>query len=1021
MVLAVAPGIITATAASVSRSVEYNRDIRPILSGNCFYCHGPDAGHRKGKMRLDIREEALKREVFVPGKPQESELIRRILSANPEEVMPPLAAHKTLTPAQKESLRQWIAGGAKYEGHWAYQKPVRPVLPPRANPIDYLIQKRLEEAQLAPSAPADRRILARRLYFDLIGIPPRPEEVERFLSDKSPQAVSKLVEQLLASPHYGERMALGWLDVARYADTIGYHSDNPRNTWPYRDYVIRAFNQNKPFDVFTREQLAGDLLSPSGLEQKVGSAFNRLLLSTEEGGAQPKDYEARMLTDRVRAVGAVWLGQTLGCAQCHDHKFDPITSRDFYAMGAFFADIKEPIVGRREEGMFVPNESQAPVLARHAAEVKRCEDDYNGPHPELRAAYARWDQDESENARIASFWSALQPVGGQSEAGAKLEIKTDHSILVSGTHPRNTDTYTIALTNLPGVLAGIRIEALPDDSLPEHGPGRGEHGYFAVTKARARIQRAGGSEDLVAFSSARASAEPVATGDPSPARPGGAASVITPDPFQEGRGWRGLQGAGKPQQLILACGSPPSLGVGDTLTLQLEQNEGAEPRALGRFRISATTNQSAVAGPFTHPPPNETAEILVLPAEKREPAQKDKLWEAFKAVAPELEAARTSLAAARKAREEFEAGVARCLVSAVDEKPRTVRILPRGNFLLETGDIVQPAFPAYLKASWKDRDKPQLGRLDLANWLVSTENPLTARVVMNRIWKQFFGVGLAKPLDDFGAQGESPRNQALLDWLACEFMDSGWDIKHMVRLLVNSRAYQQTSALSKRARALDPENREFSAQGRWRLDAELVRDNALAISGLLADKIGGPSVKPYQPAGYWENLNFPTREWEQGTGEELYRRGLYTWWQRSYLHPSLLAFDAPSREECCAERTRSNIPQQALALLNDPTYVEAARAFAARICKEGGRQPEARFRWAWRQALDRAPRADEIATVSALLAKHLDDYRNDPQATDALLKVGAAKAPEAADPAELAAWTSVARVILNLHETVTRN
>jgi hypothetical protein len=413
--------------------------------------------------------------------------------------------------------------------------------------------------------------------------------------------------------------------------------------------------------------------------------------------------------------------------------------------------------------------------------------------------------------------------------------------------------------------------------------------------------------------------------------------------------------------------------------------------------------------------------VLAIPADQRTQEQKTNLWNEFRKTTPELATLRTNMAAARKAASDYEAPLPHCLVSEAEEKPHTVRILSRGNFLDATGDIVQPAFPAYLKASWQKLDQPHLTRLDLADWLVSTDNPLTARVVMNRLWKQFFGVGLAKPLDDFGAQGESPRNQELLDWLACEFMDSGWDLEHMVRLMVTSHAYRQTSVPSAKARSLDPYNREFSAQGRWRLDAELVRDNALGIAGLLDPRIGGPSVKPYQPEGYWENLNFPPRTWEQSAGGDLYRRGLYTWWQRSYLHPSLLAFDAPTREECCAERTRSNIPQQALALLNDPSYVEAARAFAARILKEGGQKPDARIRWAWEQALDRKPLRAELGTMRALLAKHLAEYRLDPKSAEALLRVGVAPRPAACDPAELAAWTSVCRVILNLHETITRN
>ena len=970
---------------------------------------------------MDIREEAIKREAFLPGKPQESELIRRIFASKTDDVMPPPESNKTLTPAQKELLRRWIAAGAKYEGHWAYQKPVKPTIPTKANPIDFLVQQRLKTLGLSPSAEADRRTLARRLYFDLVGVPPKPGDVEAFMRDKSADAYSRLVETLLSSPHYGERMALGWLDVVRFADTIGYHSDNPRNIWPYRDYVIRAFNENKPFDVFTREQLAGDLFPASGLEQKVGSAFNRLLLSTEEGGAQPKDYEARMLTDRVRAVGTVWLGQTIGCAQCHDHKFDPIKSRDFYSMGAFFADIKEPIIGGREPGMLVPNESQSAELAKREAEVKRLENDYNAPHEPLREGFEKWVRDQSQAVAFDRLWSMLTPANARSAGGDKLQTQPDHSVLVSGKKRPETDTYTLVLTNLPAQVRGFRIEALPDDSLPAHGPGRADDGNFVLTKIVADVQRTNGNSDPITFASARASFEQTLVAEKNSNRLWSLASTINADAKEEFSGWAILPEVGKPQQLILECSQALNLDGSDTVKLELTQNYGHGRHTLGRFRIAATSNAEVIRGPFVIPPAKEIADLLDVPSEKREPGQKEKLWEEFKKQTPELAGLRKDLADARKARTDFEAGIPRCLVSISDEKPRTVRILPRGNFLVETGDIVQPAFPEYLKASWQSFEKPRPTRLDLANWLVSKENPLTARVTMNRLWKQFFGVGLAKSLDDFGAQGESPKNQELLDWLACEFMDSGWDLKHMVRLLVDNRTYRQSSTPSKKARTLDPYNREFSAQGRWRLDAELVRDNALAISGLLVPKIGGPSVKPYQPEGYWENLNFPTRTWEPSASENLYRRGLYTWWQRSYLHPSLVAFDAPSREECVAERNRSNIPQQALALLNDPTYVEASRVFAAKIIKEGGHEPEARIRWAWQEALNRVPRPDELDATRALLAKHLSEYRSDAKAAEAVLHVGAAPIPEGSDPAELAAWTSVARVLLNLHETITRN
>ncbi len=750
--------------------VQFNRDIRPILVDNCFQCHGPDKNQRKADLRLDLRDEAIKAEALVPGKPDDSALVARILSDDPAKAMPPRKSNKKLTAEQKALLKRWIAEGAGYQGHWSYEKPVKAQTPTGVNAVDYLVRQRLTRLGLKPSSQADPRTLIRRLSFDLLGLPPTPEEVDAFVQATSKNAESayqQLVDRLLASPHYGERMATGWLDVVRFADTIGYHSDNPRNVWPYRDYVIKSFNDNKPFDRFTVEQLAGDLLPDSTTEQKVASCFNLLLLTTEEGGAQPRDYEARMLTDRVRAVGTVWLGQTWGCCQCHDHKFDPSTSRDFYALGAFFADIKEPVIGRRDPGLMLGD-------AKQKAEVDRLKKEV-----------------------------------------AELQKQTD---------------------------------------------------------------------------------------------------------------------AKKP---------------------------------------------------------------------KEQPAE-----------------LKNKLAQAKKALADFEATVPYCMVS-VSTTPRVVHYLPRGNWMDQSGPVMQPAFPKYLPQPAVENDR-RLTRLDLARWIVSRDNPLTARTFVNRLWKQLFGLGLSKSLDDLGSQGEWPVNPELLDSLACEFMDSGWDVKHLVRLIVTSQTYRQVSTATRELQARDPDNRLLARQSRFRLDAELIRDNALAVSGLLARKIGGPSVKPYQPDGYWENLNFPTRQYQADSGENQYRRGLYTWWQRSFLHPSLLAFDAPTREECAADRNRSNIPQQALVLLNDPTYVEAARTFAGRILQEGGSATPARIRWAWRQALQRQPRPEEIERIETLVEKHLKQYEAEPQSAQALLKVGQQPAPPM-KPAELAAWTSVARVLLNLHETITRN
>lgn len=834
--LALATLCLAAPLASAVEPVEFNRDIRPILSDNCFYCHGNDASHRKAKLRLDIREEALKKKAFVPGDAEASELIKRLSLTDPDEVMPPPDSHKKLTPEQKELLKRWVAEGAKYQNHWSYEAPGKAPVPSADKAIDALIAARLKTKGLSPAPEADRRTLARRLHADLLGLPPTPEEVDAFVKDTSPDAYAKLVERLLASPHYGERMAIGWLDVVRFADTIGYHSDTPRNVWPYRDYVIRSFNQNKPFDRFTLEQVAGDLLPDSDLEAKVGSGFNRLLLTTEEGGAQAKDYQQRMLTDRVRAIGAAWLGQTTGCAQCHDHKFDPFSQRDFYSLGAFFADIHEPDIGRREEGMLIATPEQEQRLAALAAEVGKARKSLDAAAPSLADAIAAWEKELAEEDKPA--------------APAKK------------------------------------------------------------TKAKAKRK--------------------------------------------------------DPDAKLAAQATP----------------------------------------------------ILKKPAAKRSAAEKTIVRDYYLSLHPEaLKAERAAIAKAQKTHDDYRAALPKSLVTTKAAVVRTVRILPRGNWMDESGEVLQAALPHYLPQP-KFASTPN--RLDLAKWLVSRENPLTARVVMNRLWAQFFGTALSKNPGDLGAQGELPPNQALLDWLAVEFMDSKWDLKHMVRLIVNSEAYRRSSVATPAQVAADPYNRELARQSPYRLDAELVRDNALAIAGLLVPKVGGPSVKPYQPDRYWENLNFPTREYMADKGESQYRRGLYVWWQRTFLHPSMLAFDAPSREEACTDRTRSNIPQQALVMLNDPTYVEASRAFAARVLAENGGD-DARLAWAWRRALQREPDAKEIATLRKVLDDRRTAYKADPAAAKELLKVGLTPPPAQADPAELAAWTHVTRVILNLHETLTRD
>ena len=1002
--------------AAEQSAIGFNQSIRPILSDNCFACHGPDAGQRKGKLRLDLREAAIERKAIVPGKPDESELIKRIFTDAADDLMPPADSHKVLTSEQKDLLKTWIAEGAVYEGHWSYIPPVKPKTPSGANGVDHLVRERLKTLGMKPSPQADQRTLIRRLYFDLVGLPPTPDEVEAFERDGSSDSYARLVERLLARPEYGERMAIPWLDVVRFADTIGYHSDTPRNIWPYRDYVIRAFNENKPFDQFTIEQLAGDLLPDPTLDQKVASAFNRLLLTTEEGGAQPKDYEARMLTDRVRAVGTVWMGQTLGCAACHDHKFDPIAQKDFYAMGAFFADITEPIIGKREEGMLVPTKKQSLELAKLDEQLQRLQKDFDGEHTELAEAFEQWQETQLLALENERLWTQLKPAEMQSSAGAKLEAQKENSILVKGKKAEK-DVYKITFDSSPNPISGLRLEALPHDSLPSKGSGRAGNGNFVITEITAELKRADGSTEPISFARAQASFEQTFAAENNPEKRWGAAAAIDGNTNQFG--WAILPEVNKPQQLLLELAAPIRFEKGDSLALHIIQNHGSGNHTLGHFRISATPSFDAVRAPLSDLPPSEIANILRIAADKRNAEQSQKLFTHFKTVTPELKELRSQIASAKKGREDFVATIPRSIVSHAYGKPRTVRILPRGNFLNDSGEIVRPALPQVL-AGEPPSDR-RLTRLDLAKWLVARENPLTARVTMNRLWKQFFATGLSKVLDDLGAQGEPPPNQALLDWLACEFMATGWDFKHMVRTVVMSDTYKQSSVVTPELRVRDPYNRELAAQSRWRLEAELVRDNALAVSGLLVRKIGGPSAKPYQPDGYWENLNFPPRTYDASRDENQYRRGLYTWWQRSYTHPSMLAFDAPTREECIAERTRANIPQQALVLLNDPTYVEASRTFAEKIMTECNGNTRSRISWAWRQTLGRTATSEELETLENLYQKHLTDYTSDPKSAEMLLAVGLKNRNKDLNISELAAWTNVARAILNLHETITRS
>jgi len=1010
LVLSLGPAWPALGQAVPDRPIDFSREIRPIFSNYCFRCHGPDPEERQTEMRLDTKAGAFAQvdsgRPIVPGKPAESEIVRRITSHDPELRMPPDKFGKKLAPAQIALIQSWIEQGANWKEHWAYQTPERPAVPAANDPgfvrneIDRFVLARLQAEGLKPSPAADRTTLVRRLSFDLRGLPPTLEEVDEFLRDTSDTAYEKLIDRMLASPHFGERMALYWLDLARFADTGGYHSDNHRDLWLYRDYVIAAFNENVPFDRFTREQLAGDLLPGSTTSQRIASGYNRLLMTTEEGGGQAKEYLAKYSADRVRNTASLWLGATLGCAECHDHKYDPFTTRDFYRFGAFFADLQEVAVGRQPQTPF-PDATRAEKLAQLDQELAKLKQTLDGPNEEWSAAQARWE----ESQRTQPTWITLQPRIARGEQGTTLTVAKDGTIVASGTNPERDVYQLVTDVDLP-VVTALRLEVFSDPALPAKGPGRSGNGNFVLNEFEVLW-----NEAPVKLPSAWASHSQ---------------KDFTIDHARDGQpqtGWAILPQTGKDQQAIFETAvdlQPAATGPREEggksakqLTVRLQFTFGGQ-HSLGRFRLSATGAPRPVRAPETLP--KNVADVLKIPAEQRNAGQKQALTVYYRSIAPELAALRQEIDMRTKDRDAIVKSSPSTLVS-MSVSPRAMRILPRGNWMDDSGEVVQPGVPGFLPQVAQEK---RATRLDLADWMLAPENPLVARVFVNRLWMLMYGRGIVNTLDDLGSQGAQPTHPELLDWLAVDFREHNWDIKRLLRLMLNSGTYRQTSFASADLRHRDPFNLLLARQGRFRIEAELVRDNALSISGLLVRQIGGPSVKPYQPPGYWQYLNFPRRDYVADQGDNQYRRGLYTYWQRTFLHPSLRAFDASSREECTVDRPRSNTPLQALVLLNDPTYVEAARAFAERVLREAGPEPPARLDHAARLALSRPLRPAEVPLLLTLLAEHRQHFQATPNAANELLQVGLRPLPANIDRAELAAWTSVCRVLLNLHETVTR-
>jgi hypothetical protein len=1036
--------------------IDFNRDVRPILAENCFACHGMDANRRVAGLRLDT-DDALKRlpsgrVAVVPGNLKASALYTRVTAKN-ATVMPPPATGKKLTAKQIETLRRWIAQGGRYAAHWAYTPVRRPVAPsPRRpvagwslNPIDRFLLARMEQEGIRPSPEADRRTLIRRLSLDLTGLPPTPEEVSAFVGDRRPDAYERLVDRLLASPHYGERMAVFWLDLVRYADTVGYHGDQDVTVWPFRDWVIRAFNTNKRFDAFTREQIAGDLLPNATRDQKVASGYNRLGMMSAEGGVQDKEYRAKYAAERVRNASVVWLGQTMGCAECHDHKFDPITTKEFYRFAAFFADLKEKGFydggfGRGDWGpkLRLPTDEQQARLSRLDAEIESAKEELDSvSNDSLAAGRAQWEAKwrnggETETKDPSSHplsstspfllpgWTPVTPDTAVSSGGATMEIEPKGIVFVSGTLPA-WDTYTVTIPAPLARIAGIRLETLGDERLPGNGVARSGY-YFALSEVEVALQR--GNE---------------------PAQPVSLAQVLV---NREDEGYPGLaliDGRPETAWALVNGGTGTAVfrpaealsGGPDTKLIVRLRHETLPRLTIGKFRLWLTAHDDADTN--EQGLPDKVLTALRKAPEPRSAEERETIATHYRTIAPDLAERRARLARLEAERSLLLGEIPHTLVAEAVE-PRVIRVLPRGNWMDDSGEIVEPGVPAVLlgrgsglgarvsgaaptrdpRPETRDPRPGRATRLDLANWIVSPQNPLTARVFVNRLWKLYFGAGLSRTLDDFGKQGEAPAHPELLDWLADSFMRTGWDVKKTIRLIVTSRAYRQDSKARPDLMARDPYNRLYARQMPIRLDAEFVRDVALRASGLLSPKVGGPSVKPYQPRGYLAALNFPRREWPADVGENLYRRGLYIHWQRTFLHPSLLAFDASTREECVTARTVSNTPMQALVLLNDPIFVEAARAFGARILREGGPTLESRLGFATACVLSRPPRDAEVTLLRRLYHTRRARYSTDRAAAEQLIRVGDAPLPKDLDPVELATWASIARVLLNLHETITR-
>ena len=1020
------------------RQIDFSRDIRPILSDNCFQCHGPDEASREAGLRLDVASEA-NESAFVPGSLDDSEAWQRIISDDPDSLMPPPDSHKQLDDDQKNLIKGWIEAGARYQKHWAFRTISKPKVPkvddPRfsESPLDGFVYRAMKSRGLGPAPIAERHHLIRRVTQDLTGLPPTREEVEQFLADSSPEAYQKLVDRLLASPHFGERMAVDWMDVARYGDTSVFHADGPRSMWRWRDWVVAAFNDNLPYDDFTIKQLAGDLLPNASIDDQVASGFNRNNASTDEGGAIAEEFRVEYAVDRVKTTSMVWMGLSMECAQCHDHKYDPISQKDYYRFFAFFNQAADPGMqtrrGNQAPIVNIPNQellAQVPeVVGQLKATEKKLAELRKNEQPKLKDWLATRVATDSQSppADTSSLF--------QFEQKDKLVNESD----------ANDKTQ---LHGKPGFEAGKTGKAL-----------RTRGGNYASSKSTA--SQFDGSQSIsygcwVKFNR-RAVGAPIARMDESNGHvgfdlflqndgvaahfihrwPGDAVKVIAPAKLANKK-WHHL--------FVTYDGSKSATGIriyvnGEFVESKPSHNslkgstKTKTPFTIGRRKQSSQFDgwiddvrvydrELSAAEVALIAKADPLPELLAIAEDERTQEQKDQIFEIYlNRQVPEYGQLKKQIAETKAKIERLKKPLTSVMVMKDIEKPRMTYVLDRGQY--DAPNKEQPVSPGVPDFLPEFDGKYAANRLGMAQWLTSPDHPLTARVTVNRIWKLFMGNGLVESVEDFGLQGTWPSHPDLLDWLAADFIEHEWNLKRLVRMIVMSQAYQQASTYSEQQLSIDPQNQFLSSGPRFRLGGEFLRDQVLAVSGLLNPQMGGPGVKPYQPPGLWNEVSLDGGlRFKRDAGDKLYRRSLYTYWKRSSPPPNMVIFDAPTREKCTVRRGKTNTPLQALVLMNDPQFVEAARIFAERILKHESKDVEQKLEFAFMEALSRKPGSDELELLSRLLERELAQFKKHPEKAKQLLQVGEKKADPQLDPPSLAAWTIITNLIFNLDEFVTR-